>query len=515
MRDAGRWGWWFAPRPVEAGEEQRFSGVPVPGKQGLHAATRLLGALPFARSGRLCRVWLEGQVVEQDGQLAATCRRVGWVVEVDAILRAAVVEWTEAALGNGLLSAMAHHQAASEARDRGLALDDAARDLEWKGESADHRWAEAAGARAEADAHEAAAALIEDTGTAGCQRAVERLVHAASLRDEPDPTDAFERDLRRRPPREPTSAPSPATRASAPEPEGERELAALSVVNVPAQDRRAWCEVRRVTGPWQEGEATPLGWLASSSTIQRRFRDASVASVHPLTGGGVFVRRTTPFELNRDWAAWSALAGDLGMPVALAVGADVAPGRFMPWYRATVDIEEAEVLEARGMAALPIGSSKRNDRLAVAIALLRPAVDVRFVRGDGGATVCVEAPLAELAEHAFDLVRTTVSDPVLAWSPDYAIRTKGCTRTPETIPHVPRAPMAVAPVARRIPEDLPEDVAWELRRLTLSGIGPVWVAISAAAIPFAARVGLGRHPRDLRGRRDEARPRARSGGACL
>jgi len=68
--------WWFAREAQCAGSVERYDGVPEVGRAGLHAADSPLSALEHAKSAYLCRVVLDGELVEAGTQRAATYRRV-------------------------------------------------------------------------------------------------------------------------------------------------------------------------------------------------------------------------------------------------------------------------------------------------------------------------------------------------------------------------------------------------------------------------------------------------------
>ena len=195
--DEGVFGWWFAARAVKAGDEHRWSGDPVPGHRGLHASPSPLAALPFAKSGLLCRVELGDEVVEVEGQLAATWRRVEWTVDAIPVLREHAERWVEALLGGPSEGRAEHREHAVAARERAVEADDRERDARWRLEGRGSAAAKAraegelagavragAEARREAAVHEAAAALGEGDDIRVLARAIDQVLHALAALEE-------------------------------------------------------------------------------------------------------------------------------------------------------------------------------------------------------------------------------------------------------------------------------------------------------------------------------------------
>jgi hypothetical protein len=75
-------------RPVPAdGEWLEHDGELVMCKSGLHASVRLIDALKYAPGATICRVELDGEIVEDDDKVVAMRRRIVWRVDGDGLLR--------------------------------------------------------------------------------------------------------------------------------------------------------------------------------------------------------------------------------------------------------------------------------------------------------------------------------------------------------------------------------------------------------------------------------------------
>jgi hypothetical protein len=75
-------------RPVPAdGEWLKHDGELEMCKSGLHASVRLIDALKYAPGATICRVELDGEIVEDDDKVVAMRRRIVWRVDGDGLLR--------------------------------------------------------------------------------------------------------------------------------------------------------------------------------------------------------------------------------------------------------------------------------------------------------------------------------------------------------------------------------------------------------------------------------------------
>jgi hypothetical protein len=75
-------------RPVPAdGEWLKHDGELEMCKSGLHASVRLIDALQYAPGNTICRVELDGEIVEDDDKVVATRRRILWRVDGEELLQ--------------------------------------------------------------------------------------------------------------------------------------------------------------------------------------------------------------------------------------------------------------------------------------------------------------------------------------------------------------------------------------------------------------------------------------------
>ncbi len=212
-----RHGWWFARDAAARGDVQRWSGTPIPGRAGLHAAASPLAALPYAKTDRLCRVWLEGVIAVAGDQMAATVRRVEYAIDAGPLLRDLARRSIERLLGEPMRDRAFHLREASAARERVIDCDQRVHYARWAlDEGARHRTASeralaegrvegamraAAEARRSADAHEAAGALLERDDVHAIARAIDHVLRAIAgdagdeARALGDARAALERDL--------------------------------------------------------------------------------------------------------------------------------------------------------------------------------------------------------------------------------------------------------------------------------------------------------------------------------
>lgn len=82
------WHWISDGRPMVVGETVTHEGPLELCASGLHASERLLDALRYAPGAVVCRVECDGEIVRGEDKFVCRSRRVLWVLDATAMLRA-------------------------------------------------------------------------------------------------------------------------------------------------------------------------------------------------------------------------------------------------------------------------------------------------------------------------------------------------------------------------------------------------------------------------------------------
>jgi len=85
-------------RLVEVGQTLECDGKPVLCDNGMHGSVRLIDALKYASGPIVCRVKIEGDVIEGDDKLCGRRRTVLWMVDATRILHEFACQCAEDAL---------------------------------------------------------------------------------------------------------------------------------------------------------------------------------------------------------------------------------------------------------------------------------------------------------------------------------------------------------------------------------------------------------------------------------
>ena len=85
-------------RLVEVGKTLECEGEPALCSNGMHGSVRLIDALRYASSPVVCRVEIEGDIVEGDDKLCGRRRTVLWMLDATRILHEFACQCTEDAL---------------------------------------------------------------------------------------------------------------------------------------------------------------------------------------------------------------------------------------------------------------------------------------------------------------------------------------------------------------------------------------------------------------------------------
>ena len=85
-------------RLVEVGQTLECEGEPALCKNGMHGSVRLIDALKYASSPVVCRVEIEGDIVEGDDKLCGRRRTVLWMLDATDILHEFACQCAEDAL---------------------------------------------------------------------------------------------------------------------------------------------------------------------------------------------------------------------------------------------------------------------------------------------------------------------------------------------------------------------------------------------------------------------------------
>ena len=85
-------------RLVEVGQTLECKGKPAPCKNGMHGSVRLIDALRYASGPIVCRVDIEGDVIEEEDKLCGRRRTVLWMLDATQLLHEFACRCAEDAL---------------------------------------------------------------------------------------------------------------------------------------------------------------------------------------------------------------------------------------------------------------------------------------------------------------------------------------------------------------------------------------------------------------------------------
>ena len=172
-------------RLVEVGETLECEGEPVLCNNGMHGSVRLIDALRYASGPIVCRVKIEGDVIEGDDKLCGRRRTVLWMLDATRILHEFACACAEDALALVAQPDARSVEAikAKRAWLRGEITDeelDSTRDAAWDAALAASRDAQDAALAARAAAQTAARSVAEAVAWSAAEAASRSAAEAAA-----------------------------------------------------------------------------------------------------------------------------------------------------------------------------------------------------------------------------------------------------------------------------------------------------------------------------------------------